>query len=276
MRARESAAPVNPTERRYKVSGGAGAKPEPLRRQPALLVSIHDVSPLTLALSRRAVELAESVGIPRSALTVLAIPRHEDRVPLDEHLPTRDWLHSLADAGVALAMHGFTHRMSGRVRDPWRWAWAQGFARGQGEFFLCDAGECERRLEAARGVFRRAGLETALAGFVPPAWLLSPGALLAVRRAGLTFYERLDGIVHRDWVSARRLIGFGSMNGLEAFLSAKYAWWQSHRVPIDTRFAIHPADLECPSSVRSIRLTLAHLLDGLEARNYADYLQHRA
>jgi hypothetical protein len=247
MRARESAAPVNPTERRYKVSGGAGAKPEPLRRQPALLVSIHDVSPLTLALSRRAVELAESVGIPRSALTVLAIPRHEDRVPLDEHLPTRDWLHSLADAGVALAMHGFTHRMSGRVRDPWRWAWAQGFARGQGEFFLCDAGECERRLEAARGVFRRAGLETALAGFV-----------------------------HRDWVSARRLIGFGSMNGLEAFLSAKYAWWQSHRVPIDTRFAIHPADLECPSSVRSIRLTLAHLLDGLEARNYADYLQHRA
>jgi len=254
-------------------SASADPRIEAARPQPALLVSIHDVSPLTLESSRRAVELAESAGVPRSTLTMLVIPRHDDRAPLDEHPPTRDWLRGLADQGVCLAMHGLTHRMLGRTRNPWRWAWAQGFARGQGEFFLTDAADCERRLHASRTIFRRAGLEGALWGFVPPAWLLSPGALRAVKRAGFTFYERMGGIVHHDAVRARRLIGFGSLTGPEARLTAGYAHWQSTRPAQDTRFAIHPADLERLYSVGAARRALGRLLDKLEPRNYADFLR---
>jgi predicted deacetylase len=240
--------------------------------RPALLVSIHDVSPLTIESSRRAVELAVSAGVPLSALTVLLIPRHEDRAPLDEYPLTRDWVRSLVDAGVCPCMHGLTHQMSSQVRNPWQWACARGFARGQGELFMCGVADCERRLEAARAVFRRAGLDADVRGFVPPAWLLSPEALLAVKRAGFTFYERLTGIVYRDIIWARRLIGFGSLTGPEARVTAGYAHLQSRLPPADTRFAIHPADIERSSSVKAIRANLRRLLDHLEPMNYMDFL----
>lgn len=244
----------------------------PTRQPPSLLVSIHDVSPLTVESSRRAVELALSAGVPHSALTLLVIPRHEDRAPLDEHGPTCDWVRSLVDAGACLCVHGFTHQMSGRVRNPWNWALARGFARDQGELFACNVAECERRLEAARDVFRRAGLESMVRGFVPPAWLLSPDALLAVKRARFSFYERFTGIVYGDVIRARRLIGFGSLTWAEAQATAGYAHIQSRRPPKDTRFAIHPADVGRSSSVEAIRASLRRLLGNLEPMNYMDFL----
>jgi uncharacterized protein len=246
---------------------------EATQAHPSLLVSIHDVSPLTLEASRRAVELAVSAGVAYSALTLLVIPRHEDRAPLDEHQPTRDWVRGLVDAGACLCMHGFTHQMAGRARNPWQWALARGFARGQGEFFVCDSAECDRRIEAARVVFRRAGLDGKVRGFVPPAWLLSPAAFLAVKGAGFGFYELFTGIVYAGVVRARRLIGFGSLTWTEASATAGYACLQSHRSPADTRFAIHPADVERPSSVKAIRANLRRLRGNLQPVNYADFLR---
>jgi predicted deacetylase len=239
---------------------------------PALLVSIHDVSPLTLEASRRAVALVESEGVPARALTLMVIPRHEDRAPLDRHVPTCEWLRKLVDSGATLAMHGLTHRMEGRAWDPWRWALAKGFARGQGEFLLSDSNEFARRLDASRAIFRRAGLDEALSGFVPPAWLLSKAARIEVGRSGFAFHERFSGIVCRDVVRARRLIGFGSLTGIEARSTAAFGRWQAARAPADTRFAIHPADLARPSTVHAIRLILGAVRDRLNALSYADYL----
>ncbi|MFZ3322482.1 MAG: DUF2334 domain-containing protein [Usitatibacter sp.] len=241
--------------------------------QPSLLVSIHDVSPLTLESSRRSVELAVSAGVPYSALTLLVIPRHDDCAPLDEHAPTRDWVRSLVDVGACLCMHGLTHQMIARVRNPWKWVLARGFARGQAEFIACEAAECERRLDAAREVFRRAGLEGSVGGFVAPAWLLSPDALIVIKRAGFGFYERFSGIVCGDAIHARRLVGFGSLTWTEAHLTAAYAHFQSRRPPVDTRFAIHPADVERPSSAEAIRVGLRRFLGKMEPMNYRQFLR---
>jgi predicted deacetylase len=214
----------------------------------------------------------KSEGVPIQALTLLVIPRHGDRAPLDRHGPTRDWLRQLADSGACLAMHGLTHRMEGRVRNPWRWVLARGFARGQGEFLLSDRNDFARRLEASRAIFRRAALEEALLGFVPPAWLLSKAALIEVRQSGFAFYERLSGIVCRDVVWARRLIGFGSLTAIEARTTIAYGRWQSRRMPVDTRLAIHPADMARPSTVQAIRTILGTLRNRLHPLNYAEYL----
>ena len=240
--------------------------------RPALLVSVHDVSPLTLEASQRAVALLESEGVPARALTLLVIPRHEDRAPLDRHGPTRDWLRMLADSGASLAMHGLTHRMAGRVRNPWRWALARGFARGQGEFLLSDRDDFMLRLDASRAIFRRAGLDEALSGFVPPAWLLSKAAMLEVRQSGFAYYERFSGIVCRDVVQARRLIGFGSLTAVEARATGAYGRLQAARPPADTRLAIHPADLARPATIAAIRTVLSRLRNRLRPLNYADYL----
>jgi predicted deacetylase len=240
---------------------------------PALLVSIHDVSPLTLPEARRAVDLALSMGVDVRALTVLAIPRHEDRAALDEDPATRDWLNRLADAGACVAIHGLSHRMRGATRHPARWVWAHGFARGQGEFYLLSEEEASERIAAARGIFRRAGLERGPTGFVPPAWLASEGARKAVRDAHFGFHELLGGIVHRGTgVHARRLIGFGSLTGIEAAATALYGRWQARREAADVRLAIHPGDMNRAVTTRAIRRALELLVNRLRPVNYDDYL----
>jgi predicted deacetylase len=240
--------------------------------RPALLVSIHDVSPLTLEACRRAVSLAEEAGVPRGALTLLVIPRHEGRWPIEEHPATVDWLRGLSKAGATLVQHGLTHRMEGRSLGLGGFFWGRLFARGQGEFLNLDGDETARRLESGRAACRSAGLAEATFGFVPPAWLTSPEAAAVIERAGYLFHERLDGLHHRGTLRARRVIGFGSLNALEAAATAAWAAIQVRCRPADTRFAIHPADLARPSSTRAVRRSLARLLQAHWPLSYAAYL----
>lgn len=239
----------------------------------ALLVSIHDISPLTLESSRCLVERLTSAGIPATALTLLAIPCHGGHAPLDGDAPTVRWLREQVDAGVTLCMHGYTHAMVSRARSPSQWVWSQVFARGQGELFLSDEADCRQRLAAAEAVFHRAGLSAAVAGFVAPAWLMSDAARAVVRGAGFDFFEELGGIVCGGAVHARRLIGFGSLTRLEAALTGLHAHWQAGRTPADTRLALHPQDLLRPSTVAAIDSTLRSLLGRLEPQSYTWFLK---
>jgi predicted deacetylase len=239
---------------------------------PALLVSIHDVSPLTLEPCRRAVALAEAAGVRRDALTLLVIPRHEDRVSIHEHGATLDWLRGLARDGATLVTHGLTHRLRGRHLDPWGAFWAHAFARGQGELFRAPERDAEARIARARELMARAGLEQALLGFVPPAWLLSRGALAALLRAGFAWYEELGGIRLGGQRLARRVVGFGSLTAWEAWATARVAALQARLPPVDTRLAIHPADLGRPASTRAVARTLGLLLEGRDPQSYGRYL----
>lgn len=54
----------------------------------ALLVSLHDVSPITLAACKQAVGLLRKAAFPLESLTVLAIPFHEGQVKLCDHAGT--------------------------------------------------------------------------------------------------------------------------------------------------------------------------------------------
>lgn len=252
-------------------AGAARAEDAGLAR-PALLVSIHDVSPLTLGPSRRAVALAAAAGLGPEHLTLLVIPRHEDRVAIHEHAATRDWLRGMARDGATLVTHGLTHRMRGRHLDPWGALWAHGFARGQGELFRASADEVRWRVTLARALLVRAGLDGALRGFVPPAWLLSRDGEEAVREAGFAWWEGLGGIRAGGPSRARRVVGLGSLTAWEAWATARLAAWQASRPPVDTRVAIHPADLERPSSELALARALRRLLEDRTALSYDRYL----
>jgi predicted deacetylase len=237
---------------------------------------VHDVSPLTLASCQRAVALVESAGIRRDALTLLVIPRHEDRVSIHEDAPTLDWLRGVSRDGATLVTHGYTHRMAGRCLDPWGAFWAHGFSRGQAELFRAEETHAARRISEARAVMARAGLEQALEGFVPPAWLLSRGARAAVDRAGFSFYEVLGGIMKggRRW--APRIIGLGSLTAWEARATALLASCQARLPAADTRLAIHPADLERNASTRSVERLLRTLLERCVPQSYERFLGGRS
>jgi predicted deacetylase len=210
--------------------------------------------------------------VPRGALTLLVIPRHQGHCLIEEHPATVDWLRGLSKAGATLVQHGLTHRMEGRSPGLRGLFWGRLFARGQGEFLNLDGDETARRLERGRAACRSAGLAEATIGFVPPAWLTSPEAAAVIERAGYLFHERLDGLHHRGSLRAHRIIGFGSLNALEAAATAAFAALQVRGRPADTRFAIHPADLERPSSTRSVDRALRKLLEGHRPLSYAAYL----
>ncbi|HLK88782.1 MAG TPA: DUF2334 domain-containing protein [Polyangia bacterium] len=241
-------------------------------RQASLLISLHDVSPLTLPACQQAVALLGELGVPPSALTVLAIPHHEGDVTLDAHAPTIDFLRGLETAGARLVMHGLTHRMVGRAWTPLGFYRAHVFARGQGELCNCAEADTARRLDAGSEILARAGLASATRAFVPPAWLLSTGARRAVAARGFEFYEVFGGIVFRGRRLARRVIGWGSLSGIEAAATAVYADLQSARSGTDTRLAIHPADMARAGQQRAIRRVVSRLLPRMRPQNYTAYL----
>jgi predicted deacetylase len=243
---------------------------------PALLVSVHDVSPLTLAASRRAVDLATEAGVPVQALTVLVIPCHDERTPLDECPETCAWLRDLDRRGAHLIMHGYSHRMAGRCFSPSGIFWAHGFARGQGEFFRSDAADARQRLEKGKAILVRAGLANATTHFVPPAWLLSREARRVVLAQGFDCHEEMGGLVTAQSPRARRLVGWGSLNALEACATRWWAVLQVRRIPADTRLAIHPADMTRPRTVAAIRAALRTLLARSTPKSYRAFLQSRA
>lgn len=242
------------------------------RRPASLLVSLHDVSPLTLPACEAAVALLGELGVPPSALTVLAIPHHQENVPLDAHPPTVRFLRDLEAAGARLVMHGLTHRMGGRAWTPLGFYRAHVFARGQGELFTCGEADTARRLDAGSEILARAGLASATRAFVPPAWLLSPAARRVVAARDFEFYEVFGGIVFRGRRLARRVIGWGSLSGLEAAVTAVYADLQSARSNADTRLAVHPADMARAGQRRAIRRVISRLLPRMRPQSYTAYL----
>jgi len=239
---------------------------------PALLVSLHDVSPLTLELCEQALALVRDCGVRPDELTVLVIPRHEDKVPVDQHPPTVRFLRALADDGARLVMHGLTHRMAGRALTPGGIARAHVFARGQGELFRSGADDVARRLAEGTDILHRAGLGDAARAFVPPAWLLSPAGRAVVRDRAFDFVELFGGIEREGARYARRVIGWGSLGPLEAAATAAYAWMQCRLPLADTRLAIHPADMRRSGQRRAISNALRRLVPRMRPASYATFL----
>ncbi|MDB4983254.1 MAG: polysaccharide deacetylase [Myxococcales bacterium] len=256
-----------------EVADPAGLSAARVQSPPALLVSLHDVSPLTLADCDAARALLGAAGIGPEALTVLVVPRHEGRVAVDEDAATVRFLRGLADDGATLVMHGLSHRMPGRAWSPLGFVRGHVFARGQGELLRATAAETTRALDEGAAILRRAGLEVATRAFVPPAWLLSRAARDVISRAGFDFYELFAGIVVGD---ARprvpRVIGWGSLNGVEAVATDAYARLQTLLPVGDTRVAVHPADMRRPAQRRSIAAALARLTARARPQSYAGYL----
>jgi predicted deacetylase len=125
-------------------------------------------------------------------------------------------------------------------------------------------------------ILRKCGLETALSGFVPPAWLLSPAARKVVHAAGFRYVEYFSGIDIGSATLARKVVGLGSLSALEAVATAGYASLAARWTTADTRLAIHPADMRRPFSVRAMARLLAHLRGKLRPQSYVDFISAHA
>lgn len=159
----------------------------------ALAVSIHDVSPFTREAVTAVLAGLARAGVARVSLLVVPDYHHRGNITADPAFGA--WLRELTAAGHEPVLHGYHHQ---RVRRPGESPRTRFFTRfytaDEGEFF--DIGRDAARELLLRGraeVARCAGAEPA--GFIAPAWLLSPEGEAAARELGFAYTTRLESMI---------------------------------------------------------------------------------
>jgi len=223
----------------------------------AVVVSLHDVSPLTWDACRRT--LAELAKIHASPVSLLVIPDHHGRGDIRTNPEFCAWLRGQVACGHEAVLHGWKHLRPRSADEPFRQRWiTRIYTGGEGEFFDLP---CDRASELAlrgRDAFRQLGIEPA--GFIAPAWLLGGEAERAIRDLGFSYTTRMGGVcdLKTERVHASQSLCWSARATWRRGLSLAWNALLFHRLaraPL-LRIAIHPADFEHPR-IRSqiIRLT---------------------
>ena len=153
----------------------------------ALCISIHDVAPRTLPACQRIAELVKSVD-SSLALTLLVVPYYhgEDQMPPEYSA----WIAERLAGGDELALHGLTHRDEARApQGLHERVQRQIYTAGEGEFSSLTRAQAAQRIENGRRWFAERGWP--VAGFVAPAWLVSPGTWEALHDSDFVYTTTL-------------------------------------------------------------------------------------
>src|SRR4030095_2239961 len=136
----------------------------------ALVVSLHDVSPLTHQACVRIMTDLKVIGVPRVSL--LVIPDHHGRGHFLEAPEFCAWLKARAGEGQESVTHGYFHRRERREREDFvQRMITRVYTADEGEFYDIDRSRAVELVGRANSELRGAGLEPR--GFLAAAWLLS-------------------------------------------------------------------------------------------------------
>lgn len=168
----------------------------------ALVVSIHDVSPLTRRRTDEILRDLEGCGI--RDVSLLVIPDHHRRARIAGDPEFARWLRGECAGGREAVLHGYFHLRESRGDDgPWKRIVTRSYTAGEGEFFDLEKPAALALLRSGRIALDACGVP--FTGFVAPAWLLGQAAEAAVVEAGFDYTTRIatvsdfrSGRVHRS------------------------------------------------------------------------------
>lgn len=243
---------------------------------PSLVVSLHDVSPLTRPVFERMLDDLTAWGIERCSL--LVIPDHHHRGHMLADPKFCRWLETLAKAGHELVAHGYYHQRAARPAETWRQRFiTRTYTQGEGEFYDLSRGEAAGLLARAKDDFRRLDAPFPT-GFIAPAWLLSHGASEAVREAGFRYTTYLTGV--RDY----RAAGDGFIPARSLVYSPRNLWRRTCSLGYNAglsrwlrdapllRLGLHPPDHEHPNIWEQVRRIAKKSLRQRATTTYGAYV----
>jgi hypothetical protein len=241
--------------------------------QRRLLLSIHDVGPMTLdATERWRARLARHVAPSRIAL--LVVPDHWGRAAIADDPGFARRLRGWADEGAEIFVHGWLHRDDSAHESARARFKARRMTAGEGEFLGLDGAESLRRMRAGKALIEDITGRPA-AGFIAPAWLYGPPALEALAQAGFARAEdhwRVWNPLTRTTLCRGPVITWASRS--RARIAASLAAARVLRAALArqsvVRIAVHPGDLAVPAIVDSVGRTLAQLSVTHRAAAYAE------
>ncbi len=166
----------------------------------ALVVSIHDVSPLTLQPTKVILDELRDLGANRCSL--LVVPDHHHRGHFLQDKEFCHWLTGQSREGHEIIIHGYYHRRERKEGEStYQKLLTRTYTAGEGEFYDIDEEHALVLITKAQQEFASLGLHPP--GFIAPAWLLGDGGEQALRKANIQYTTRignvlnlLDGVTH--------------------------------------------------------------------------------
>ena len=244
-----------------------------------LVVSLHDVSPLTRPVFERMLAELKEWGVGRCSL--LVIPDHHHRGHFLADAGFCRWLEGLAKQGHELVAHGYHHQREVRPAETWKERMITSvYTKGEGEFYDLPHDAAAALLARAKAAFRPLDAPVP-SGFIAPAWLLSVAANVAVREAGFRYTTYLTGVQDYrveggGFIPARSLV-YSPRNRWRRACSLVYvaglARWL-RQAPL-LRLGLHPPDYQHAHLWKQVRRLVAEALRTRTATTYEDYLNRR-
>jgi uncharacterized protein len=157
----------------------------------SLVVSLHDVSPLTQGSCEEILSQLRELGVRQTSL--LVIPNHHGRAPIADDPGFKRWLMQNVEVGHEPVLHGYFHQRSRVPGDSFRNKLTTEFyTAGEGEFYDLSTGAASTLLE--KGLADLSFLSRKITGFIAPAWLLGSSAETAVRDHDFLYTTRLNSV----------------------------------------------------------------------------------
>jgi len=239
----------------------------------SLVVSLHDVSPLTHAECAAIVDELRALGVPHTSLLVIPDHHHKGHMLADPAFGA--WLREQAAGGHEVVIHGYHHLRPRREGEKWGAKLTTRFyTADEGEFYDLDGATATGLVTKARAEFSQLGVSPT--GFIAPAWLLSQKAETALRDLHCEYTTRLTNVL--DLQTGRT---FASQS---LVWSVRSAWRRQTSLAWNAllfkrlganplmRISIHPVDRRHTKVWQQIRELIIRALADREALTYLAWL----
>jgi predicted deacetylase len=236
----------------------------PAESPRTLCISLHEVSPATLADCARTLELLDDLQLGPVALLVIPDFHGTGRVDRDRRF--RSFIESRILHGDEIVLHGYRHDDSAPTGRSLRgWLARRMGTDQQAEFSSLSFDAARTRLLHGLAILRSAGWQPS--GFVAPDWHMSSSTCDALEDLPLRYFSTCDAVVRLG--SQQRITAPTLTVGTRAAWG-RAAGWSRMRVlarlratsPI-LRIALHPTDPRDPAFERFWRGLRLRIVDRL-------------
>jgi uncharacterized protein len=241
-----------------------------------LVVSLHDVAPVTLAASSCILRELAQLGVQKTSL--LIIPDFHGRAPIQEASAFRGWLSQQAEAGHEPVLHGYYHARPAKKRENVMSRFITSvYTAGEGEFYDLEYEEAARRLAWGRAALDFLGRP--ITGFIAPAWLLGQAARKAVVDSGFHYTTSINAVEFfggpgqcnarsRVWSTRTRIRQLASLTWNRGLSRLQ-------RSASLVRIGIHPPDYEVSEIWGQIRQLVQEALRERQAMTYEEFVRQQ-
>jgi hypothetical protein len=244
--------------------------------QRALIVSIHDVAPLTRARVEPILQEMTQAGATPCSLLVVPDYHRQGRSLGDPGFVS--WLRNLEADGHEIVVHGFYHqRMRPKTETTRQKILTRIYTADEGEFY--DLG-----YDGARALLREAQVEFSAhgfrpGGFVAPAWLLGADAERAARDLGFRYTTTLRGV--RELQSGEEVLSQSLVYSVRSdwrcavsLLWNRTLFRRLTRNPL-LRLSLHPPDIDHSGIWHQIRALTGRALRDRNPTTYERWIAER-